>query len=1487
MNNISTSIALESFIEGKYDEAITMYTYLISSDSCNRLNYWYLGLSQLLQGKETESQATWFAVIESVDIDQIDLLTDELCQVLEQESLRKEVMGESQEALLIRSSLAEINPYIFSNLTAIVLLSIKLNKFTSTDLSNLDVIDLLDSEDFVPISKGVLLEILEKVLTFGKYDHFISHFVEKLCLAHIHHKDAVINLLFEISTRLVNQDSSNISTAINILEICSNLDSQNLEILMYLLEQFLNIKNYNKSIEIGRRLYSVANDGKTIDKVFACQWLIKTLIVNCNHWEEAEKLNQECENNLKQLIQEPPLNLSLQEASLNLLSIGYYSPYFNDLPQETHLLRSKVRELSYARIYATEKERIDRSRTLQIIRRKSETLNKKIKIGYLSSSLRRHSVGHLARFLFQYHDRNKFELYAYFVNYKENDPLQVWFEKQFYKSYKEIADNPYKIANQIQKDRIDILVDLDSITSTICSNILAFKPAPIQITWLGWDAAGQSNVDYFIADPYVLPESAQEYYTEKIWRLPHTYVAVDGFDVATPTIRRSLLNIPDDAVIYLSAQAAMKRHPDCIRMQMKIIKSVPNSYLLIKSIIGNQESLQEFFCQIAKSEDVSVERLRFLPFTSSEEEHRANLSIADVVLDTYPYNGATHTMETLWMGIPIVTRVGQQFAARNSYTMMVNAGICEGIAWRDEEYIEWGIKLGTNIGLRQQVAWKLKQGRQTAPLWDARQFTKEMENAYIQMWAKYLESDIPQLETDTILEHRLLVEEAAYQKDQGISFALQGQLDTAILYFKNAMSLNPNLDDAYYNLGVALVEKGNIEQALMNFQKTTELNPNHANGFYNLGLTMFKLGRIEESINSYFQSLAILPNDVQTHHALGNAFFAQCKWDRAITCYQSALNINSQSSDICCSIGAALSEQGNLQEAILSLQLAIDNNPQNAQAYCNLGHVLSKTKQLTEATYCYQTAIEIQPNLGSAYWNFGNDILSNPKSGLSGNHKLQRQIAEQFTDNCTKTDRVRSLVHFISTYTHSGLGDISIHQLSDLESYIFHHNDKLNALEIESIYISLLFIMSSIRDNLKLNNQLYKLIGNLYLEKVIKSKIDLTKSKIPKNDKPIVGLSTTRKLRIGILSPHFVRHAVGWCGLDVIRELSILTPHIYLYATNSIETDDRSKLFEQVAEKFYWYEDDVENTYSGRLSKVITDILNDDLDILLDLDSLTISLNTHVLSRQLATVCVSWLGFDAPFISADNYCLCDWYTHPEGMDQYYVEKLLRLPDAHMAISGFESVVINRDESREKLGITAVQVAYLYAASGRKFNRDSAKACIDILRQVPNSVLLHKGNGDREVISSIYQEICDEMGLDGDRIKFLPSYKTEEEHRSIYSIADVFLDSYPYNGGSHNLEVLWFNLPVVTKVGEQSFARMGYSFLQSLNIDEGIAYSWDEYIQWGVRYGLDSVLRNSIKQRLIDSKHPKTLAPLWNPQKLARDMYNLLKDVINIGNLDQC
>ncbi|MGM3309129.1 O-linked N-acetylglucosamine transferase family protein, partial [Anabaena sp. WFMT] len=407
-------------------------------------------------------------------------------------------------------------------------------------------------------------------------------------------------------------------------------------------------------------------------------------------------------------------------------------PYLRDAARQNRFLHNEIVKLCQTSIQFYAQEKYNRYSLANAQRIKAP--KKKLKIGYLSHCLREHSVGWLARWLYQHHNREEFEIYTYFATYRFHihDFLQDWYEQNS-DHVRKLGRDGIEIAEQIHQDEIDILVDLDSMTADISCEAIALKPAPIQVTWLGWDASGIPAIDYYIADNYVLPEYAQEYYSEKIWRLPNTYLAVDGFEIGVPTLTRKDLEIPDDAVIYFSAQAGYKRNPDNVRLQMKILKQVPNSYFLIKDINKDVGVVREFFEQIAEAEGVSKERLRFLNKVPSSAIHRANLQIADIVLDTYPYNGATTTMETLWVGVPLVTKVGEQFSSRNSYTMMVNAGISEGIAWSDEEYIEWGVCLGKDADLRKEIHWKLLKSRQTAPLWNGKQFTREMEQAYQQM----------------------------------------------------------------------------------------------------------------------------------------------------------------------------------------------------------------------------------------------------------------------------------------------------------------------------------------------------------------------------------------------------------------------------------------------------------------------------------------------------------------------------------------------------------------------------------------------------------------------------------------------------------------------------------------------------------------------------------------------------------------------------------
>jgi predicted O-linked N-acetylglucosamine transferase (SPINDLY family) len=709
---------------GDYTKAAQLYEQAIAAEPTVKLNYWYLGLTFLLQGQEIEAQTTWMLAMGEGEAEQIDQWTAELVQVLGTEAAQRQATQDYPVAWAIRQHIREISPADINNLLHLIDLSTQLKTFTPDDLTDLGVLEFLQSQQGIEFDTDLLLQVLRSVLDYAPLGESTFEFAQA-CLSYIPNSQALITVFLSAAHHIAFTRLE-FSIAARFIELCLQLDDHHLEALWLIATCYQKSDQHKQGITMAKLAYSIC---ETLpDKIFSNFHLLRCLMEAGGKWEEAVLICQRQESLLELLLEEKPQNLD-QGRTLRLVNSTFFFPYFRDTPQVNQRLKNQLSQLCQSNIEAYAKRSFSQP--------KITTASKPLKVGYLSNYLRSHSVGWLARWLFKYHDRNHFQVYTYFVNMKQvNDPLQNWYiekSEQFYDG----GANGLEIAEKICQDEIDILVDLDSLTLDISCEVMALKPAPIQVTWLGWDASGLPAIDYYIADPYVLPESAQDYYREKIWRLPQTYIAVDGFEVAVPTLRRDELDIPNDAVVYLSAQTGYKRHVDTVRLQMQIIKAVPNSYFLIKGL-GDQESLKNFFIQIAEEEGLCPNSLRFLPIYPSETIHRANLSIADVVLDTYPYNGATTTLETLWMGVPLVTRVGQQFSARNSYTMMMNVGVTEGIAWTDEEYIEWGIRLGKDESLRQQIYWKLRQARQNSPLWNAKKFTYEMENAYEQMWKNYL-----------------------------------------------------------------------------------------------------------------------------------------------------------------------------------------------------------------------------------------------------------------------------------------------------------------------------------------------------------------------------------------------------------------------------------------------------------------------------------------------------------------------------------------------------------------------------------------------------------------------------------------------------------------------------------------------------------------------------------------------------------------------------
>jgi predicted O-linked N-acetylglucosamine transferase (SPINDLY family) len=736
------SQAYQQFLQGNYDRAVELYEHEIARYPDRVSNYWYLGLALLLQRQEAEAQMVWMTPMLDADLEQARILTSELVSVLQTEVERQRaiaelsVNGDRQNlkvAWTICQHIREIDAENLFNLWQLLQLSLELGNLDTDNEILGQIIGILSSLPASTIPDVLIQKVLQQLLNSIPI-HPLTFQLANACLAsNSINADILFAMLF--AKKDVFMRALPIRLALEFGELCLQLQPNSLEVIANLINLYQNAGKNLESVKLGQAMLAIAH--KLEDRIAANYLITRGFMQAGGYWTEAQTAYYEYMQLLRSLIRQDSL-VDINHI-LNMPATGAFAFYFEDRPRSTHKFLRELGEFTQAKIQNHFRNQGSPKHTNDASHDPVRNLEEadKIRVGYLSKCLRRHSVGWISRWLFHYHDRDRFEICAYSL-VQTGDDIQH-FIAQNCMEFRHLSptDSIDSIARQLRQDRIDILVDLDSLTSNNCYGVLALRPAPIQVTWLGMDAPELPSVDYFIGDPYVLPEDAGSYYGQKIWRLPQTYVAVNGFEVAVPSLRRQHLDISPDATIYLSCQVAMKRHPHTARLQLQIIKSVSNSYLLIKGG-GEPEVIQQFFEQIAEEEEVSRDRLRFLPEVPSEEIHRANLGIADVVLDTYPYNGATTTLETLWMGIPLVTKVGKQFAARNSYTMMINAGIVEGIAHTDEEYVEWGICLGNNPSLRQQISWRLHQSRQTSPLWNTESFARNMETAYKQMWLKYL-----------------------------------------------------------------------------------------------------------------------------------------------------------------------------------------------------------------------------------------------------------------------------------------------------------------------------------------------------------------------------------------------------------------------------------------------------------------------------------------------------------------------------------------------------------------------------------------------------------------------------------------------------------------------------------------------------------------------------------------------------------------------------
>ena len=359
----------------------------------------------------------------------------------------------------------------------------------------------------------------------------------------------------------------------------------------------------------------------------------------------------------------------------------------------------------------------------------------KLRIGYLSGDFRLHPLAFLITELIELHDRNHFEIFAYSYAADDQTPERQRLQQAFY-HFDDIRPlSTQEAAQKIHADQIDILVDLTGFTHGSRTSILALRPAPIQASWLGFPGTmGAPFIDYLISDAFITPPDQAGHYSEKLLLLPDCYQPNDRKRPIGAMPSRAASGLPDRAFVFCCFNQSFKIMPHVFEIWMRLLKAVPDSVLWLLEC--NRWAKANLYRE-AEARGIDANRLIFAPRVPIEQ-HLARHALADLFLDTLPYNAHTTTSDALWMGLPVLTCVGDTFAGRVAGSLLQAAQLPELITYSLPEYEACAIQLATDADKLNGIRHKLAQDKRHLALFDTDRFTQHLEQCYQTMWQTFL-----------------------------------------------------------------------------------------------------------------------------------------------------------------------------------------------------------------------------------------------------------------------------------------------------------------------------------------------------------------------------------------------------------------------------------------------------------------------------------------------------------------------------------------------------------------------------------------------------------------------------------------------------------------------------------------------------------------------------------------------------------------------------
>lgn len=376
--------------------------------------------------------------------------------------------------------------------------------------------------------------------------------------------------------------------------------------------------------------------------------------------------------------------------------------------------------------------------TVESLRRHSNVPDpdRRLRVGYVSGNFAAHPVGYFLEPVLAAHQREAFEVYCY-TNRNTVDQVTQRLRQSadYWRNVTDLSDED--AAQLVRQDEIDLLIDLSGHTSWHRLQMFAQKPAPVQASWLGYfDTTGVAALDYLIADRFVCPPGDDQFYTERIVRLPDCYLCYGpqtDLEVGEPPSARQ------GGVVFGCFNKLAKITPIVIRTWTAILQALPDSRLVLKDSGFEHGSVRVRLLRQFAEAGIDPQRIE-LRGRSSHQEYLASYGEVDVALDPFPYNGGTTTVEALWMGVPVVTLAGDRFVSRMGLAHLTTIGLGDLVAQAPDDYVQIAVRLAGDQQRLTQLRSELRKRVSNSSLCDRSRFVSGLEAAYRAMWRSWCEA---------------------------------------------------------------------------------------------------------------------------------------------------------------------------------------------------------------------------------------------------------------------------------------------------------------------------------------------------------------------------------------------------------------------------------------------------------------------------------------------------------------------------------------------------------------------------------------------------------------------------------------------------------------------------------------------------------------------------------------------------------------------------